>query len=159
MVRDRAIQISTHIVASSLRKIEKLAALILGTPIFVLNVVLIFVLILALPACRWLGGFDFERGARLTGGDPEMGRKKLGEHSCVSCHIIPGVPRAEGKSAPSLEHWYWRRTFLDTYPNTPSNMEKWLEKPSQCKPGTTMPDLSVSPQESRDMAAYLFSIN
>jgi cytochrome c2 len=83
----------------------------------------------------------------------------LAMHSCSSCHIIPGVAKADGRRGPSLAHWYGRRTFLDTVPNTPENMEKWLEKPSHRKPGTTMPDLSVSSQESRDMTAYLFSIN
>ncbi len=38
-------------------------------------------------------------------------------------------------------------------------MEKWLEKPPRLKPYTNMPDTSASPQDSRDMAAYLFSIN
>jgi cytochrome c len=138
---------STRGVISDLCKMEELAVCILLT------------LTLSLPACGWLRDFNFERGARLTGGDPELGRKKLGQHSCVSCHIIPGVPRATGTSAPSLEHWYWRRTFLDTYPNTPANLEKWLETPSHRKPGSAMPDLNVNPQDSRDMAAYLFSIN
>lgn len=116
-------------------------------------------LLLALPACNLFRDFDFERGARMTGGNPEVGRKKLAHYSCVSCHVIPGVPRGEGKSAQSLAHWSGRRTFLNTYPNTPENLEKWLQTPSHRKPGTTMPDLNVSAQDSRDMSAYLFSIN
>jgi cytochrome c len=114
---------------------------------------------LTLSACNWFRDFDFERGARLTGGDPESGRKKLALRSCGSCHSIPGVPRAEGKSAPSLAGWSGRRTFLNSVPNTPENLEKWLDKPSHRKPGTAMPDINLSPQDSRDMAAYLFSIN
>ncbi len=120
---------------------------------------LILVLLLALSACGWLRSFNFERGARMTGGDPEAGRKKLGQHSCISCHVIPGVPKADGTIAPTLAHWYWHRTLLGSYPNTPENMEKWLEKPTRLKPNTNMPDTSASPQDSRDMAAYLFSIN
>jgi cytochrome c2 len=114
---------------------------------------------LTLPSCNWFRDFDFERGARLTGGDPELGRKKLAQRSCGSCHVIPGVPRAEGKSAPSLAGWHGRRTFLNSFPNTPESLEKWLDKPSHRKPGTNMPDMNLSPEESRDMAAYLFSIN
>jgi len=134
-------------VVFDLRKLEKLATFIL------------LPLLLLLPACSRFREFDFEHGARLTGGDPELGRKKLGQHSCVSCHVIPGVPKADGTIAVSLEHWSWRRTFLDKYPNTPENLEQWLENPSRLKPGTSMPDMNVSPQDSRDMAAYLFSIN
>jgi cytochrome c len=124
-----------------------------------LGTIFLFTMLITLPACNWFRDFDFERGARLTGGDPEMGRKKLAMRSCVSCHVIPGVPRGEGKSGPSLEHWSGRSTFLNVYPNTPENLEKWLAKPSHRKPGTAMPDITISPQDSRDMAAYLFSIN
>lgn len=117
-------------------------------------------LMLVGPGCSRFREFDFGHGARLTGGDPDLGRKKfaaafvrfLPRHS-------PGVPKADGTIAASLEHWSWRRTFLDKYPNTPANLEKWLENPSCLKPGTSMPDMDVSPQNSRDMAAYLFSIN
>ena len=140
-----------HNVTSELFRIEKLAAFIL--------LALLVVPIGALPACNWFRDFDFKRGARLTGGDPELGRKKLAQRSCGSCHVIPGVPRAEGKSAPSLAGWSGRSTFLNNFPNTPENLEKWLDKPSHRKPGTTMPDINISPEDSRDMAAYLFSIN
>lgn len=138
---------STRNAVSALHKPKKLASFIL------------LALLVALPACNLLREFDFKRGARMTGGNPELGRKRLAQHSCVSCHVIPGVPRGDGKSAQSLAHWHGRRTFLNTYENTPENLEKWLETPSHRKPGTAMPDLNVSPQDSRDMAAYLFSIN
>jgi cytochrome c len=121
---------------------------------------ILLALLLLFPACKWFRDFDFARGARLTGGDPEVGRKRLGHYSCISCHTIPGVPRGDGKSGPSLAHWSARATFLNnSYPNTPENLEKWLEKPSHRKPGTNMPDMNISSQDSRDMTAYLFSIN
>lgn len=119
----------------------------------------LLILLLAFTACNWFRDFDFARGARLTGGNPEAGRKGLKMHSCGSCHVIPGV-RADGRSAPSLDGWSGRRKFLDgRYENTPDNVEKWLDKPSHRKPGTSMPDMSLSPEESRDITAYLFSIN
>ncbi len=120
---------------------------------------ILLALLFTVPACNWFRDFDFGRGARLTGGDAESGRKKMAQRSCGSCHVIPGVPRADGKSAPSLAGWSGRHTFLNTFPNTPENLEKWLDKPSHRKPGTNMPDMNLSPEESRDMAAYLFSIN
>ena len=81
-------------------------------------------------------------------------------HSCGSCHVIPGVIRAEGNSAPPLDGWSGRKKFLDgRYENTAENVEKWLDKPSHRKPGTNMPDMNLSPEESRDITAYLFSIN
>jgi len=123
-------------------------------------VVGVLTLPLAFTACNWFRDFDFERGARLTGGDPEKGRRDVMMRSCGSCHFIPGVLRADGKSAPSLAGWSGRRKFLDgRYENTADNIEKWLAKPSHRKPGTNMPDMNLSPEESRDIAAYLFSIN
>jgi cytochrome c len=120
---------------------------------------ILLALLLAAPACNWFRDFDFARGSRMTAGNPELGRKKLAQYSCISCHAIPGVPKGEGKSAPSLANWSGRQTFLNTFPNTPENLEKWLENPSHRKPNTTMPNLNISPQDSRDMAAYLFSLN
>ena len=122
-------------------------------------IAIVLMLTVALSGCNWFRDFDFARGARMTGGNPEMGRKKLAQHSCISCHVIPGVPKGDGKSAPSLANWSGRRTILNTLPNTPENLEKWLENPSHRKPNTTMPNLNISPQDSRDMTAYLFSIN
>jgi len=134
-------------VITNLRSMKKLVCCIL------------LMLLLGLAGCNWVRNFDFQRGDRVTGGDPELGRKKLGQHSCISCHTIPGVPRAEGMSGGALAGWAGRRTFLHTFPNTPDNLEKWLQNPSHRKPGTTMPNLSVSTEDGRDMAAYLFSIN
>lgn len=124
---------------------------------FRIGILLMF--LLASTACNWFRDFDFARGARVTGGDPEAGRKKLSMRGCGSCHFIPGVPRAEGKNAPSLAGWSGRRTFLNKFPNTPAELEKWLDRPSHRKPGTNMPDIVLSPQDARDMTAYLFSIN
>jgi len=120
----------------------------------------LLILLLAFAACNWFRTFDFARGARLTGGDPQAGKQQMKMRSCGSCHFIPGVFRADGKSAPSLAHWHSRDDFLDgRYMNTPENVEKWLDKPSHRKPGTNMPDMNLGPDESRDMTAYLFSIN
>jgi cytochrome c1 len=119
----------------------------------------LLILVFALFSCNYFRDFDFERGARLTGGDPELGRQKLARHSCISCHAVPGVPNAAGAMAPALTSWSKRRDFLNAFPNTPANLEAWLENPSRLKPGTTMPDMNVSRQDSRDIAAFLYSIN
>lgn len=108
--------------------------------------------------CSWFRPFDFAQGARLTGGDPELGRHALALHSCISCHTIPGVPKGDGNSAPSLAHWSKHHQFIGTRPNTPENLMQWLHNPAHMKPGTQMPNMNVSEKDSRDMAAYLFSI-
>ena len=95
----------------------------------------------------------------MTGGNPEVGRRVLAQRSCISCHTIPGVPKGDGNTAPSLAHWSRQKQLLGVRPNTPENLIAWLRNPSHVKPGTRMPQLNVTDQESRDMAAYLFSIN
>ena len=94
----------------------------------------------------------------MTGGDPQLGRRQLAMHSCISCHTIPGVPKGDGTSAPSLAHWSKHESFVNTYDNTSENLIRWLQNPSHMKPGTKMPNLNVSEKDARDMAAYLFSL-
>ena len=118
----------------------------------------LFGAILLSAGCSWFRDFDFTQGAAMTGGDPNIGKRSLAQHSCISCHAIPGVPKGDGNSAPTLAHWSKRKTFLESYPNTPDNLIKWLQNPSHIKPGTKMPNLNVSEKDSRDIAAYLFSI-
>lgn len=111
-----------------------------------------------MAGCSWFGEFDYERGARIAHGDPLAGRQKMRKHSCTSCHIIPGIPDADGKAGPALEHWSSRKSFAGHHANTPDNMVRWLRRPSDLRPHTSMPAMGVSEQDGRDMAAYLFSI-
>jgi hypothetical protein len=41
-----------------------------------LTIFFLLMFCLSLTACNWFRDFDFARGARVTGGDPEAGRKK-----------------------------------------------------------------------------------
>ncbi len=115
--------------------------------------------LLLLWGCNYLRDYDFARGARLTGGSPHIGRQKLADHSCVSCHLIPGVSNSPATLGPSLASWSKQSEIAGLVPNTPANLERWIQTPARLKPGTTMPDMNVSAQDSRDIAAYLFSLN
>ena len=122
-------------------------------------VLLLIAMIGAMLGCGYFRGQDFARGARLTGGNPEIGRKQLSEHSCVSCHTIPGIPNGTGTIAPSLASWSKQEKIAGVCPNTPENLEAWIRNPGRLKAGTSMPDMNVSLQDSRDIAAYLYSLN
>jgi cytochrome c1 len=41
--------------------------------------------------------------------------------------------------------------------NTVENLVKWILDPQAVRPGTTMPTVSATEREARDMAAYLRS--
>jgi cytochrome c2 len=87
--------------------------------------------------------------------DREAGRRLLAQYRCGSCHRIPGVEAAIGDVAVPLEHFGQRSYIAGRVPNTPDHLVRWLVRPDALVPGTTMPDLGVSEQDARRMAAYL----
>lgn len=93
-----------------------------------------------------------------TGGDPEAGRLKIRNYGCQACHTIPGVTGAETWVGPPLMHWSRRVYIAGELPNTPENLTRWLQHPPQIEPKTAMPDMGVTEQDSRDIAAYLYTL-
>jgi cytochrome c2 len=41
----------------------------------------------------------------------------------------------------------------------PDNLVKWLRQPQNVVPGNAMPDMGVTPQDARDIAAYLYTLS
>jgi cytochrome c len=101
---------------------------------------------------------DFQAGANLTGGNPEAGRDRIQQYGCRSCHMIPGIPGAEALVGPPLIHWSKRVYIAGELPNTPENLMRWLQHPPQVEPKTAMPDMGITEKDSRDIAAYLYSL-
>ncbi len=101
----------------------------------------------------------FERAARLTGGNPYAGRMKMTQYGCQTCHTIPGVTGAHALVGPPLIHWSQRSYIAGELPNTPENLTRWLQHPPQVEPKTAMPEMGVTEQDSRDIAAYLYTIH
>jgi cytochrome c len=100
----------------------------------------------------------FQRAANLTHGNPETGRDRILHYGCQACHTIPGVPGASALVGPPLIHWSKRVYIAGELPNTPENLMKWLQHPPQVEPKTAMPDMGVTQTDSRDIAAYLYSL-
>lgn len=116
---------------------------------------------LCLGAVLWtIGGCDTEPPAnlRVVDGDPEIGAAVIGHYGCGSCHEIPGISGAEGTVGPPL-HRFGRRTYIaGILPNRPGNLMPFLQDPPAHAPGTAMPNLGLSEQEARDVAAYLYTL-
>jgi cytochrome c len=93
-----------------------------------------------------------------TGGDPEAGRVKIRNYGCHACHTIPGVTGADTWVGPPLMHWSRRVYIAGELPNTPENLTRWIQHPPQIEPKTAMPDMGVTEQDSRDIAAYLYTL-
>ena len=98
-----------------------------------------------------------DRAAAL--GDPDRGRIAMQLYACRTCHLIPGlVGRQLIHVGPPLDAAGARRYIAGVLPNTPENMVRWLVDPQEIDPLSAMPDLGVSEEHARDMAAYLYEI-
>jgi cytochrome c len=91
-------------------------------------------------------------------GDPARGKIAIGRYGCVACHTIPGIPNPGSDIAPSLEHFARHSYIAGVLPNQPEDMQRWLRNPPAVDPRTAMPDMGVSAEDARDMAAYLYTL-
>ncbi len=98
------------------------------------------------------GGKDGDVGGV---GNPKRGKLALQQYACAACHVIPGVVAPAGRVGPSLKGISERSIIAGLNANTPENMVEWIRHPDKIRPGTAMPDMGVTEQDARDMAAYL----
>jgi cytochrome c2 len=96
--------------------------------------------------------------AMTSGGDARAGREHIRKYGCNACHTISGVPGARGLVGPPLNGIREREYIAGELPNTAENLMKWIQHPHQVEPHTVMPDMNVSEQDSRDIAAYLYTL-
>lgn len=91
--------------------------------------------------------------------DAQRGRDALHQYACTACHRIPGTTGADVFVGPPLAGFARRELIAGTLANTPDNLAQWLLHTQQIKPGTAMPQLGVTPQDARDIAAYLATLH
>jgi cytochrome c oxidase subunit 2 len=78
---------------------------------------------------------------------------------CAGCHAVRGSDAA-GAQAPDLTHLLTRRLIAGAaVTNTPQNMMEWIAHAQEIKPQSLMPDIKLSPDDGRDLAAYLATLN
>jgi cytochrome c2 len=106
-----------------------------------------------------LGGCD-QSGTpvQVEGGSADAGKRLVAQYQCGACHAIPGVAGAFGNAGPPLEYFGRRSYIAGGIPNLPDQLVRWLENPPAMKPGTAMPDLGISQEDARHMAAYLYTL-
>lgn len=94
----------------------------------------------------------------VTGGVASVGKQIMIQRHCGSCHTIPRIPGANGVFGPPLTS-FGRRTYIaGNFPNQPDNLIHWILSPKSMKPKTAMPDLGLTEQQARDVAAYLYTL-
>lgn len=95
---------------------------------------------------------------RVAGGDAERGAIAIVSYGCGGCHTIPGIRNARGTVGPPLTDFATRGYVAGVRPNWPRHLVQWIIDPPAIAPETAMPALGVSEQESRDIAAYLYTL-
>jgi cytochrome c len=92
----------------------------------------------------------------VVGGDANAGRAALEAYGCGACHNIPGVQNAVSYVGPPLNEFEQRHYIAGNLPNTADNLIYWIMYPQSVEPGTAMPNLNVTENDARNMAAYLY---
>ncbi|MGZ5198532.1 MAG: c-type cytochrome [Telluria sp.] len=114
-------------------------------------------ILLAAATLTGCGDKSDARAAVATGGDAGRGHQLLVQYGCASCHTIQGVRGERGLVGPPLTGIRQRAIIGGSLPNTPSNLEQWIMHPRQFNPNSAMPELGVTPEQARDITAYLYS--
>ena len=110
-------------------------------------------------ACEGPSRTEVVRAATLTGGgDARSGRTEIRKYGCNTCHEISGVPGARGLIGPRLDGIGERYYIAGELTNTPNNLMLWIQHPRQVESHTAMPEMGVTEQDSRDIAAYLYTL-
>lgn len=119
----------------------------------------LLVLTLLCIGCGSLTHSELQHAATISGGgDARLGRIEIRKYGCNTCHEISGVPGARGLVGPSLDGIAQRYYIAGELPNTPENLMQWIQHPRQVEPHTAMPEMGVTEQDSRDIAAYLYTL-
>src|SRR5437764_14093609 len=99
-----------------------------------------------------------EKARAMTGGDPSRAADAMRRLGCFSCHDIPGIAGAQGRVGPPLTHMAARAYIAGVMPNTAENLILWIRWPQGILPNSGMPNMGASEAETRDIAAYLLSL-
>lgn len=108
---------------------------------------------------RWVGGMDLNGfppkpvlfGVATPGGEEQVERRdrpKVYNQMCIACHSLGGQGGTVG-------------TALDGVGDrmTMSEIEVWLKDPAAVRPGTLMPQLPLSEEDIRELAAFLSTLH
>jgi putative membrane protein len=118
------------------------------------GMVAVALLVVLIGGC---GGVD-QTPSTVTGGDPRRGRELMTMYGCQVCHHIPGVPGAHGTVGPPLDGMGVRSYVAGRLANNPENLIRWIRTPQSVGPQTAMPDMGVTEQDGRDLAAFLYTL-
>jgi cytochrome c len=130
-------------------------------PAFLETLKMRLLLLVSLAPVLYLGGCsgsEIHEAESLTGGSVIRGTAAIDRYGCAACHTIPGIPGANATVGPPLTSVAVRQYLAGHVTNTPANMIKWIQHPRAIDPGTVMPELGVTDQDGKDIAAFLYTL-
>lgn len=91
-------------------------------------------------------------------GNAARGKIALTQYACHACHVIPGITGSKVFVGPSLDGVGSRPIIAGHLPNNKQNLMAWIRHTQSIDPQSAMPDMGVTEEHARDMAAYLSSL-
>lgn len=98
---------------------------------------------------------DTDQGP-VPGGDIDAGEEAVLEHGCASCHTIPGVESVSRTIGPDLNGFDDQLYIAGQLPNRPEELIRWIQNPQEIVPGSAMPNMGITEEDARDIAAFLY---
>jgi putative membrane protein len=95
---------------------------------------------------------------QVTGGNPDRAPVAMRKYGCTSCHSIPGVPGAHAYVGPPLDGFRQRSYIAGHLDTDARTLVRWIRHPHSLDGRTAMPEMGVTDQDARDMAAYLYTL-
>lgn len=94
----------------------------------------------------------------LPGSDPRRGLAVIERAGCGACHTIPGLDWPQGRVAQELAGISDQALIAGELPNRPEMLAGYVRDAPRLVRESTMPAMPISEAESRDVAAYLYSL-
>ena len=92
-----------------------------------------------------------------TGGDPEHGQAALQKYGCIACHTIDGVRESQAMVGPPLTRMASRNYLAGNMQNNATNLIHFIQHPREVHNDTAMPEMGVTDEDARNIAAYLYT--
>jgi mono/diheme cytochrome c family protein len=108
-----------------------------------------------LSACKPSGATKLW-ASETTGGIPEHGKKAIGKYGCAACHTIDGIS-SEAMVGPPLTRMAARSYLAGSMQNNGPNLVRFIQHPRAVHNDSAMPEMGLTDEEARDIAAYLYT--
>ena len=88
----------------------------------------------------------------------DAGRAVIDRVGCAACHAIPGIDWPKGRVGPALDGFADQSLIAGRAPNRPDVLAAFVRNAPAVVPGSGMPPMPITEEESRDVAAYLHTL-